>query len=185
MFSTKREFKPASCPEACLVEAGGEAAFRSMGELFCRFGALDFGRDRVADGTTNDVSDALRAHWRALRTAFEEARGGGRPVRALLKHYPRPDMPGTVVTIQVTVYTLPDLYLDRFLEQTHRDPEAAIEGVLVRLSKTYRLGGSAPRLIEAWAETAGGFRGGGSRLDYAAALGEPALRADDERESHF
>ena len=110
----------------------------------------------AGDSGRGAAAGELARVWRRLR---EQARGGvgEHPVRIFVNHYPRPDLPGRCVTLDVVVHTLPDPYLegDRAWLQSNRtrlQRSEEIEGVLFEVRKTFQLEGGAPRLIEAGIE---------------------------------
>jgi len=184
-YSTRLEAKPPTCPLELDIESRRGRAASAMRDLFCRLGRLDFGRLGATDAVTNEASAAIAARWLGLQREVASLAEGAGPVRLLVKHYPQPDAPGTVVTVQATLYTVPDLFFDEMMEVVQNDMDAPLRGVLVRVRKTYQLAGPAPRLVGAWIEASGRYHGGGQEIDYAALLDQPALLADGQRHAHF
>jgi len=126
-------------PDLRVVSGNGTNA--SARDWFDALGRLRLGEDRNQLGART----ALEAHWDNLLSL---ARGPAStpPLRVLIKHYPRPELPGRCHVVHATAYTAEDPYLD------HPKAHGAVRGVIFDLRKTYQLAGDAPRLIEAQIE---------------------------------
>jgi hypothetical protein len=97
------------------------------------------------------AAECLDETWRTIRSI---ARGpvGVPALRALVRHYPRTDLPGRCVAIETTWYTT----RDPLLEGGSLPPPGPIRGVHFTIGRLYQLERGEPRIvaarIEAWTD---------------------------------
>ena len=126
-------------PDLRVISGNGTNA--SARDWFDALGRLRLGGERSKLGTRT----ALQTHWDNL-LSLAKGPASTPPLRVLIKHYPRPELPGRCHVVHATAYTAEDPYLD------HPKDQDAVRGVIFDLRKTYQLAGDAPRLIEAQIE---------------------------------
>jgi hypothetical protein len=116
---------------------------------------------------------------------------GTPPLRAMVKHYPRPEFDGRCVTIQVVFYTVPDPHFDRtvyaaMIREGGLGQE--VRGALLEFRKSYRLDGGTPRLFEAEAEAHAEVQLARRRETYAGMQPDAEIRQigiDPAASAHF
>lgn len=144
------EVRSPSCPASLDVHVA-KGGYADLILPFLR-AVGDLGLDAAgAEPLTAEVVSALEEQWRLLR-AVAEGPVGTPPLRIIVRHHPRGEIPGHCVGIQVTVSTIPDPFFDQDLfgplaRNARSGP--AVGGVLFDLRKSYQLAGGTPRLIEA------------------------------------
>jgi hypothetical protein len=149
----QQEDVPTSCPDRLSVIVGEGSYASAIEPYLAAIGQVEFdktGRDQLV----KDVVLELENRWRVLRS-LASGPVSQSPLRILVLHYPREALPGRCVSLMVTIYNLPDTFLDQsWFREHHPAPNelAPVRGLLFRLRKTYQLDGAQPRLIEAWAE---------------------------------
>jgi len=140
------------CPERLAI-VGKEGGYAESVLPFLE--AVEPPAMRGGAGLAKTVLGEMRSRWETLRSIAHRPLGDP-PLRILVKHYPRPDLAGRCVSIQVTFYDVPDMYFDR--AALLADPESPpvqgkrIRGAILDLYRTYQLSGNQPRLIQALAE---------------------------------
>jgi len=146
------EFISPDCPERLVCLHGQDSYEEGIRAYVEAIGDLGLGADGFS-GLAAEVARHLRHEWNRLR-AVSSGKVSRPPLRILVKHYPRPELPGRCVTIQATFYDVPDAYMDRIDIASKMRAGAAVpvKGALLHLRRTYQLAGDGPRLIEALAE---------------------------------
>ena len=140
LLSTREhERVPASCPPELVVRpgAGQTAAFvEALGAL----GLPAQTDDLFVKNTTDRIVDGWQTVQAAARGAAETP-----PLRVIVKHYPRPALPGRCFTIEVGFYDFDDPLFEG--KQARRLPDSP--GHLLEWRKTYQTQGGNVRLVEA------------------------------------
>ncbi len=137
----------------------------------------------MTSADASEVFEPLAREWRILgkRILDDDV---GRPVRVLIKHYPRTKVPGRCVTIHVTFYSVPDPRFDEGAPAS----DGRVEGVLFDVRQTWQLQGAEPVLIEASVEVTTDVRAAGHRRGFASIAkpdGAPEWGADPAMGAHF
>jgi len=140
LLSTREhERVPASCPPELVVRPGaGQAA--AFVEALGALGLPAQTDDLFVKDTTGRIVDGWRTVQAAARGAAET-----RPLRVLVKHYPRPALPGRCFTIEASFYDAGDPLIDGKDARRLADSPAH----LFEWRKTYQTQGGILRLVEA------------------------------------
>ncbi|MCZ6573345.1 MAG: hypothetical protein O7C98_09285 [Planctomycetota bacterium] len=143
---------PPTCPERLVVVTSVKQYADAVLPFMDAVGTPDFGA-LPADGLAGKVVARIQKFWGVLR---ERAQAPPRdaPVRIIVRHYPRPELPGRCYTVHVIFYDVLDPVFDAREYQLVRRVESGkpLEGGLIEWRKTYQTQGAAPRLIEAAVE---------------------------------
>jgi len=145
---------PDHCPDRLAVLRGADTHADVIAPYLAAFGDVVFQDDGGPETVYHAATNALREQWRILHTLVKGPVTTP-PLRIIVKHYPRPTLPGRCFTIQTTIFNVPDTYFDReWLQQNMpRSHEAApVRGLLYEFRKTYQTEGDRLRLIEAQIE---------------------------------
>ena len=163
VLTPKRSETPTP-PNPDLRVVAGDGTYASAREWFDALGRLRLGK---GPGKLS-VPVRLETHWNNL-LSLSRGPVSTPPLRVLIKHYPRPELPGRCYVVHATAYTAEDPYLDR--------PQAfdQVRGVIFDLRKTYQLEGGEARLIEAQIEVQVELRYGEGKADFGHLLNREEL----------
>ena len=141
---------PPTCPERLVVVTSVKQYADAVLPFMDAVGPPDFG-PVPAEGLAPGVVARIEKFWRELRKRAQ-APPRDAPVRIIVRHYPRPELPGRCYTVHVFFYDMLDPAFDAREYELVRWGKKPLEGGLIEWRKTYQTQGAAPRLIEAAVE---------------------------------
>jgi hypothetical protein len=178
-----REIIHPNCPERMVVRTGRDGHAGDIRPYVAAVGPL--GLPTPSEGLAAEIVSRLEEGWSTVRDLA--AGPVGQPhLRVLVKHYPRPKLPGACYTVEVDFYTVPDPLFDAS-KLDLETPGRTVRGLLFEWRKTWQTEGPAPRVIEAVMEVQGAIEVAVPRSRFWDLAGEPALQAarDERAAEHF
>jgi hypothetical protein len=185
LLTPLKEVVPPSCPANFVVRQGAGTYQGDVLSYVEKLGMLAPRADKSGP-LAKTVVQMLEWRWCALQ---DLAWGpvGSPPLRILVKHYPRADLPGRCYAVEVHLYTVPDPLFDR-AQLDPKETRVRLRGNLITGRKTYQTDGGRPRIIEAALEVQTEVEARGARPDFWALLPDMDLRKktqDPQASAHF